>query len=204
MKKYLIIIILILVIYNCKKDEVQNKAMACFTYLPDTSTFVRDTIKFQNCSKNSTNYIWDFGDGITSLDNEPVHVYSDSGIYNIKLTSAEVNSIDSITKTIQINYKYDFRDKYVGKYSCKLIVRMTLPDTSETSEYNNVIIEISKSKDSSILINNAINTDYVDKDYFSGINTILKFFENDSIYIFRGPRALEINEYFGKKIINAR
>lgn len=32
------------------------------------------------------NYTWDFGDGTTSGDKEPIHAYTEPGLYNVKLT----------------------------------------------------------------------------------------------------------------------
>ncbi len=43
------------------------------------------TIAFKNTSKTATKWHWDFGDGQTSTEQHPVHTYSDSGVYNVKL-----------------------------------------------------------------------------------------------------------------------
>ena len=40
-----------------------------------------------NNSLNATAYLWDFGDGDTSTDTNPVHNYSASGIYVVRLTA---------------------------------------------------------------------------------------------------------------------
>lgn len=43
------------------------------------------TVLLSNFSTNATDYIWDFGDGNTSTDMEPLHTYADTGSYTICL-----------------------------------------------------------------------------------------------------------------------
>jgi PKD repeat protein len=44
------------------------------------------TVKFQNFSTgNSIRYLWDFGDGGTSVDMAPTHTYLEEGSYTVKL-----------------------------------------------------------------------------------------------------------------------
>jgi PKD repeat protein len=40
---------------------------------------------------SATNYTWDFGDGITSIDENPTHIYTAPGIYQVMLTSDNDN-----------------------------------------------------------------------------------------------------------------
>ncbi len=48
-----------------------------------------DTLLTQNTSKNSSSWLWDFGDGQTSADFEPVHLYQAAGTYLISLTACD-------------------------------------------------------------------------------------------------------------------
>jgi gliding motility-associated-like protein len=60
------------------------------------ASFIADSISgceplavfFDDASITGTapNYLWDFGDGQTSVLPNPLHVYSDSGVYNVSLT----------------------------------------------------------------------------------------------------------------------
>lgn len=43
------------------------------------------TIPFSNFSTGADSYLWLFGDGATSEDYEPVHVYGDTGVYTVSL-----------------------------------------------------------------------------------------------------------------------
>jgi PKD repeat protein len=45
---------------------------------------------FNNTSLNSDYFLWDFGDGSTSTEKNPVHTYSQSGTYPVKLSSSNL------------------------------------------------------------------------------------------------------------------
>jgi hypothetical protein len=45
------------------------------------------TVKFTNSSVNGITYLWDFGDGQTSTDENPTHLYAQNGTYNVCLTA---------------------------------------------------------------------------------------------------------------------
>jgi hypothetical protein len=53
-------------------------------FSPDSSWM---TVSFTNTSVNGVTYLWDFGDGKTSTDKDPVHLYSTPGWYNVCLTA---------------------------------------------------------------------------------------------------------------------
>jgi PKD repeat protein len=45
------------------------------------------TVQFNDLSSNNpTSWEWDFGDGSTSTEQNPVHVYTEEGTYTITLT----------------------------------------------------------------------------------------------------------------------
>ncbi|MCB0735988.1 MAG: PKD domain-containing protein [Bacteroidetes bacterium] len=66
-----------------------------------TNKCENDTTTFTNSSTNATSYVWHFGDGNTSTNTNPKHLYSAAGSYTAKLiaTNAE-GCVDSTTKTI--------------------------------------------------------------------------------------------------------
>lgn len=56
-------------------------------------------IQFYDYSINGpSNYLWDFGDGITSTQKNPEHIYSFNGIYSVKLVVSNSYGFDSIVK----------------------------------------------------------------------------------------------------------
>jgi len=75
---------------------------------PPTTALINTNVQFTDSSLVSplsplSNVFWDFGDGTTSTDLNPIHVYPDTGTYTV--TYAIINEegcTDTITKTIKI------------------------------------------------------------------------------------------------------
>jgi gliding motility-associated-like protein len=65
--------------------------VAAFTASPKIpSTIVVNTqVSFLNQSTKADHYLWDFGDGSTSTDDNPVHEYVHKGTYKVTLTAYE-------------------------------------------------------------------------------------------------------------------
>jgi PKD repeat protein len=42
-------------------------------------------VAFESLARNAKKWVWDFGDGMTSAELDPVHVYSEPGLYTVKL-----------------------------------------------------------------------------------------------------------------------
>jgi PKD repeat protein len=60
------------------------------------------TVNFTNLSSGATSYAWDFGDGGTSLDTHPAHVFATYGSYTITLTASGPGGTDVETKSAYI------------------------------------------------------------------------------------------------------
>ncbi len=61
-----------------------------------------NVVTFQNLSEFGTSYFWNFGDGGTSTQFNPVHTYNEDGTYQVKLTTTSVCGSDVVTYTITI------------------------------------------------------------------------------------------------------
>lgn len=89
---------------------------------------------FTNASVNATSYEWDFGDGSTSTEETPTHVFAEADVFTVKLVAkneagltAEYSSDVDIQAPVTaeftyqvdaINYqKYDFTDASTGAVS---------------------------------------------------------------------------------------
>ena len=67
-----------------------------------TNTLNNFTASFTNTSTNGVTYLWDFGDGTTSTDANPVHVYSGDGTYHVTLTTYNDCGSNTASKDIVI------------------------------------------------------------------------------------------------------
>ena len=68
-----------------------------FSYCVDGDEYTLDyyvvsSIQFTNTSAKTGSFTWDFGDGTTSTETNPVHKYKEAGVYNVKLTLDGVGS----------------------------------------------------------------------------------------------------------------
>ncbi|PXX26757.1 PKD domain-containing protein [Arenibacter sp. ARW7G5Y1] len=61
-------------------------------------------VAFQGLTNNASSWTWDFGDGATSSEKNPVHVYSEGGYYIAKLTAT---SQDGSSVTTEVNLAVD-------------------------------------------------------------------------------------------------
>jgi len=60
-------------------------------------------VKFTDKSSNSpTDWVWNFGDGATSTDQNPVHTYKAGGTYKVTLTASNAFGSDSVADSINV------------------------------------------------------------------------------------------------------
>ncbi len=59
-------------------------------------------VKINNLSKNGKIFVWYFGDGDSAVCDTPVHIYSNSGYYNIQLIARNELCADTFTKIIHV------------------------------------------------------------------------------------------------------
>jgi gliding motility-associated-like protein len=79
------------------------------------------TVDFSNAHPNNSNIHWDFGDGLTSDDITPTHTFTDTGSYEITLTSVDSSCSRQITydtSKITINV-YD--DEVISAFTYTLV-----------------------------------------------------------------------------------
>lgn len=76
---------------------VGEAPVADFTY-----TINELEVDFQNESTNATSYLWNFGDGVTSTQVNPLHDYAEDGVYLVTLTAFNDCGADVFTLEIEI------------------------------------------------------------------------------------------------------
>jgi len=59
-------------------------------------------VTLTNLSLNATDYTWDFGDGHTSTETEPVHTYAAAGTYTITLIAEYCDYTDTVEASVTI------------------------------------------------------------------------------------------------------
>ncbi|MBK6930189.1 MAG: S8 family serine peptidase [Saprospirales bacterium] len=62
------------------------------------------TVTFTNTSANGQSYLWNFGDGNTSTEVSPVHIYAAPGAYTVTLTVTNVCSSTSKSQTFDLTF----------------------------------------------------------------------------------------------------
>lgn len=88
-------------------DEIGNRIqmaaykppVADFSATPVTGNFPL-TVNFSDqTAGNATTWLWDFGDGFTSSEKNPSHIYDSQGTYIVSLTASNPYGTSSQTKT---------------------------------------------------------------------------------------------------------
>ncbi|MCK9203353.1 MAG: PKD domain-containing protein [Bacteroidales bacterium] len=108
---YLICILLIMTAATgCKEKDMGTPAastVADFSYAISNQGYAPCEVTFTNASLNALSYSWDFGNGQTSTETNPVANYTTPGLYTVKLTCAPVNSVyyNQAVKTMVVNVK---------------------------------------------------------------------------------------------------
>ena len=115
-------------------NQIENGYTSSSTV--DTFNVVQhQLLDFSNVSENTTNYTWDFGDMITSNLESPQHIYFNTGLYKVTLTSKngacesesykyvqvdgttsilETNLLDNINVLVKENNLYVYLNNQIG------------------------------------------------------------------------------------------
>jgi S-formylglutathione hydrolase len=90
------ILVIIVLVTACKNPE------ASFIY-ECGDCIIGDPVQFTSTSINSETFNWDFGDGNTTSEKNPVHIYYESGVFNVELTVSNKNGSDRASGSVTIN-----------------------------------------------------------------------------------------------------
>jgi len=83
--------------YSCNNSKYK-KVEACFNY--HATEVSGSEVKFDNCSKNATDYLWDFGDGNTSTKKDPIYQFQKLFPYKVTLKAYNKEFSDTITHDV--------------------------------------------------------------------------------------------------------
>jgi PKD repeat protein len=84
-----------------KHVEVHNPPIASFKIISNYNG-TRGQLYFDNSSIGAVSYLWEFGDGNTSVDKDPVYQYFSSGLFNVLLIATNKYSCSDTA-----SYAYD-------------------------------------------------------------------------------------------------
>lgn len=102
--KIVFIASLSLVLFGCPGYKEKSAPVASFE-IDKSKPGVNETVLFTNTSKQAKTYQWDFGDGKTSEDASPQHVYVAEGTYVVKLTATGDGEKKIFSKEITVANK---------------------------------------------------------------------------------------------------
>lgn len=100
---------------SCDKDKLE--VISGFSYQVDATDFKKVT--FTNAAQNFTAISWDFGDGNTSTELNPVHIYATTGAFTVKLTATGAEGTDISSQVVTITDPNAELTKLVGDASKK-------------------------------------------------------------------------------------
>jgi len=95
---------------GCKTSETFNsyitiepRPVAAFIYTPDNPSNLDPEVKFKDLSSGASAWGWDFGDGGRSIIQNPIHVYSDTGMFVVtQYITHKSGCVDSLSKIVDV------------------------------------------------------------------------------------------------------
>ena len=76
--------------------EVYRRPEVDFKFTPDALQLPYATATFLNLSRLGSTYEWTFGDGTTSIEENPVHAYNDPGVYDVTLLARSDQGCEAV------------------------------------------------------------------------------------------------------------
>ncbi len=107
---YIALCLLLFTLSNCGDDSFPvppASTVASFSSTIDNNSFAPATASFQNESivpayAAPATYAWRFGDGTTSSEENPTHLYESPGWYTVTLVTSSQNQVHETSKTVVI------------------------------------------------------------------------------------------------------
>ena len=140
-----------------------------------------DTIFFSCLSTCVDEYLWNFGDGTFSTEENPYHVYEVNGIYTVTLTGT--NSFGSRSHTVNYFFYYDF-DEYWAPVGATWYYEIVYPFSSKVSyiKYESVGTTFILNKECKIITATEGETAY--GHLVGNSDTVYTYENNGKIFVF--------------------
>ena len=118
------------VIYN-NWVRVYSKPKPNFESLSGLTICGNTPVQFKDLTDTATRWNWNFGDGTTSTEKNPVHAYSSEGQFTVTLISTNQYCSDTITKPQFIKLVPPFTDITVHAKNCLERGKVTLTQSTK-------------------------------------------------------------------------
>ena len=125
-------------------NAATEKPVAAY-YVSDSTTCNGNIRFYDVTTKGVSSWKWYFGDGTSSSDQNPVHSYTSTGSYTVKLVVSNSIGMDSITKTNIITYTIPMISSVIGDTRCDSgSVNLSALGTGQINWYSSLTDTISK------------------------------------------------------------
>jgi PKD repeat protein len=122
MKKTIFAFIIFISIISCEKKVKDIEPLFKF------ATLGEGKMQFTNDATNATSFEWNFGDGTTSIEENPLHQYAKNGKYTVILIAK--NKRNQVTKIYEVTV--NDAPKPIVKYNYKSLGNGTIQFTNES------------------------------------------------------------------------
>jgi len=95
--KIISLLLLTITLVNCNSDDDPMLPLADFQFLVEGTQ-----VTFNGTVENADSISWDFGDGATSNEEDPVYAYSNIGTFTVVMTATGTNGSFSESKEVTI------------------------------------------------------------------------------------------------------
>lgn len=115
---------------------------ADFIFSSDNDFKEQSEISFENKSLNSESYSWKFGDGGTSTEANPTHVYDLAGTYTVELTAKNAKGSDITTTEITINPLATEEQLQLNKLVGSWTLQSANDGTDRTGDFTDLVLTL--------------------------------------------------------------
>lgn len=99
MKRFRFVFLFVPVVLMASSCLFTPKVESCFTYAANANEVTFSS----GCSENGESYQWDFGDGSTSLQENPTHTYATAGNFNVVLNvTGKKGKVESTSQIVTV------------------------------------------------------------------------------------------------------
>lgn len=89
-------------------DSITKIAIPEADFTVSSNLCANAAIQFVNDSRDADTWFWDFGDGTSSVEFEPEHLYTEAGEFTISLTATDSESGKEHTKMLPVKVNQDY------------------------------------------------------------------------------------------------